>query len=164
MRLIDLTGQRFGRLTVTGRASHRMYRKHVAWICRCDCGETLTTIASSLHRGATNSCGCIRRNDHKVITYAAAHIRVSQAKGRAAEHDCVDCGGEAHQWSYDHADSIEYVSPPRYAVYSLNPDRYEPRCRSCHHAQDRAHRARRGAAGVKPQTQTNPLTKLGSSA
>ena len=158
MRLIDLTGQRFGRLVVIGRAAKLMYGKHVAWICQCDCGATTTTIGGSLRKGVVNSCGCLRRNDHPHITYEAAHIRVRQAKGRAADYPCVDCDGEAHQWSYDRTDRVEYVCHRRFVLYSLNPDRYEPRCRPCHSAQDRAHRDRRGAAGVKPQTQTNTHT------
>lgn len=36
-RLIDLTGQRFGRLTVIERAGSDI-RKQALWMCVCDCG------------------------------------------------------------------------------------------------------------------------------
>lgn len=56
----DLTGQRFGRLTVTGRAPNRA--RHIYWLCRCDCGNEVTVRADGLTRGATTSCGCYHRD------------------------------------------------------------------------------------------------------
>ncbi len=58
MPLIDLTGQRFGRLMVVGRgkrSSHRAY-----WRCVCDCGREMETRGCSL-RGGVSSCGCLGR-------------------------------------------------------------------------------------------------------
>ncbi len=52
--LLDLTGQRFGRLVAVQVASHAP----VKWLCRCDCGETTTARSSHLREGATRSCGC----------------------------------------------------------------------------------------------------------
>lgn len=61
--LIDLTGQKFGRLTVLGRH----LSKHVSlvkyrglWICRCDCGAEVITRSHSLRAGRSLSCGCLR--------------------------------------------------------------------------------------------------------
>lgn len=54
---IDLTGQRFGRLTVTGRAGTRNKRR--LWSCKCDCGKSVSVVASSLKTGNTKSCGCL---------------------------------------------------------------------------------------------------------
>lgn len=59
MRLIDLVGQRFGRLTVVGRADNDLHG-HVRWDCLCDCGNTSTVLASNLKR-TTQSCGCLAR-------------------------------------------------------------------------------------------------------
>jgi hypothetical protein len=55
-RLIDLTGRKFGRLTVLSRAAVKNDR--TMWNCRCDCG--LEHIAQSHHllTGHTKSCGC----------------------------------------------------------------------------------------------------------
>lgn len=57
-RLIDLTGQRFGMLTVL----HRSEQPHscVYWVCRCDCGNTIEVTGNNLKRGHTVSCGCKR--------------------------------------------------------------------------------------------------------
>lgn len=62
--LNDLTGQRFGRLTVVERAEDavRANGKHrVRWLCKCDCGNYSIVDSSSLHSGNTQSCGCLKR-------------------------------------------------------------------------------------------------------
>ncbi len=55
---IDLTGQRFGRLTVSSYA--RTVGKVAYWICRCDCGNDKSIAGHSLRGGYTLSCGCLR--------------------------------------------------------------------------------------------------------
>ncbi len=57
----DLTGQRFGRLTVLGEAKERGAADKIAWRCRCDCGNEVSVISGSLLRGRTKSCGCLNR-------------------------------------------------------------------------------------------------------
>lgn len=59
MRLIDLTGQRFSRLTVIERAPNN--GKQPAWVCRCDCGNTSIVQGGNLREGRVQSCGCLRR-------------------------------------------------------------------------------------------------------
>ena len=56
---IDLTGRKFGRLTVIERAPN--YGKSSVWFCRCDCGEEKIARSGHLRSGATTSCGCYRR-------------------------------------------------------------------------------------------------------
>lgn len=57
-RVMDLTGQRFGRLTALSVVSADS--KHVRWLCRCDCGNQSTPTANKLRGGRTVSCGCVR--------------------------------------------------------------------------------------------------------
>jgi hypothetical protein len=54
---VDLTGQRFGRLTVIG-FSHYAPRSIAVWITLCSCGERRSVIGPSLKSGNTRSCGC----------------------------------------------------------------------------------------------------------
>ena len=55
----DLTGMRFGKLTVIASAGVGANRK-TRWICRCDCGaETVVGSAYHLTSGNTKSCGCL---------------------------------------------------------------------------------------------------------
>lgn len=52
----DLTGKRFGMLTVISKSCNR--NKNVYWNCRCDCGNTIEVKTAELNRGTTISCGC----------------------------------------------------------------------------------------------------------
>lgn len=54
-QLIDLTGQKFSKLTVIKRDTES---KYVKWICRCDCGNIKSVTTSHLRGGHTRSCGC----------------------------------------------------------------------------------------------------------
>jgi hypothetical protein len=55
----DITGQRFGRLTVL-RYSHSSKRGTAYWVCRCDCGTEATRRADSLNgKNKTPNCGCL---------------------------------------------------------------------------------------------------------
>ena len=64
--LKDLTGMKFGRLTVIGRGENSK-DGHPRWNCVCDCGKIKEkpVSAQSLLNGAVTSCGCYR---HEKIT------------------------------------------------------------------------------------------------
>lgn len=57
-KLIDLTGQRFGRLTVIKRSDEIATNKSAKWHCICDCGNECIKSSSSLRRFEKSSCGC----------------------------------------------------------------------------------------------------------
>ena len=59
MRVQDLTGQKFGRLTVLYRAESR--KGCTYWHCRCECGVEKDVPAGALKKGSTRSCGCLNR-------------------------------------------------------------------------------------------------------
>ena len=54
---LDLTGQRFGKLTVLAPAENIGNR--TAWLCRCDCGNLTVVKTYHLRDGHTSSCGCL---------------------------------------------------------------------------------------------------------
>lgn len=60
-RTNDLTGQRFGRLTVIGPSISRLTGKHMLWVCECECGNLSKVKTYNLISGETKSCGCYRR-------------------------------------------------------------------------------------------------------
>ena len=60
-KLIDLTGQKFGRLTVLERAEKR--GNHYYWKCLCSCGAEKIVQGCSLRNGAILSCGCLQREN-----------------------------------------------------------------------------------------------------
>ena len=57
----DITGQRFGMLTVLKRAGTNKHRKAL-WKCKCDCGRTTVVSSVDLVTGNTKSCGCLGKN------------------------------------------------------------------------------------------------------
>lgn len=57
--LANLSGQRFGRLTVVELAEPG--RRARQWRCRCDCGGEKTVTTANLRGGKTTSCGCRKR-------------------------------------------------------------------------------------------------------
>ena len=57
MKKIDLTGQRFGRLVVIREYGRK--NGHVAWLCKCDCGNEVVINGAYLRNGKSQSCGCL---------------------------------------------------------------------------------------------------------
>ena len=55
-KFIDLTGKRFGRLTVLARAENDKHR-NIRWYCHCDCGNFTTVTRGGLRSGDSQSCG-----------------------------------------------------------------------------------------------------------
>lgn len=64
MKLIDLTGKRFERLTAVRVSGH----KPVKWECVCDCGNVVNVSAGNLTKktNSTRSCGCLWASDIKI--------------------------------------------------------------------------------------------------
>ena len=61
----DLTGQRFGNLTVAERVGTDK-TVNVFWVCKCDCGNTTLPItASALKSGFVEDCGHCLKNQMK---------------------------------------------------------------------------------------------------
>lgn len=56
---VDISGQRFGRLTVVQQEGINAQRKAM-WLCRCDCGTELIVSGDNLRNGHTQSCGCLK--------------------------------------------------------------------------------------------------------
>ena len=70
-RLINLTGERFGRLVVTGLA--RREGKHTFWTCQCECGATTECRSNSLRRGRVKSCGCLKSVTRPGLRHGMSH-------------------------------------------------------------------------------------------
>lgn len=81
----DLTGKRFGKLVVVGRAPNYARKRAdgtVAnasqWYCQCDCGSPVKVIRGThLIEGKIESCGCVR-----LMRSIEAHIKHNQSKTR----------------------------------------------------------------------------------
>jgi len=79
VNFIDLTGQKFNRLTVLKLAKQRDLRTR--WICKCECGKTKEIEAYALKSGGIKSCGCFKkeltakRNTKLITTHGMTKTR-----------------------------------------------------------------------------------------
>lgn len=67
-RIVDISGQRFGRLVATeyaGRGYNTTSRWSM-WRCKCDCGNELVVRYIHLTTGNTRSCGCLLDESRKI--------------------------------------------------------------------------------------------------
>lgn len=103
----DLSGRRFGRLTVLQR-DHVHPANGSFWQCQCDCGQLKVVRQNSLIGGLTKSCGCLNHDTEKrrksmagqrfgrllVVKYVKT-VRVGSNKSFDAVWLCrCDCGQE----------------------------------------------------------------------
>lgn len=60
----DLTGSKFGKLTVVGFSHTKRYSKctKVFWKCKCECGNECVVESGKLKSGHTKSCGCAKKD------------------------------------------------------------------------------------------------------
>lgn len=74
-KLIDLSGQRFGRLTVIER-TEKESKGQARWLCRCDCGNTAIVQSYDLRSGNTQSCGCQRKEHFTHFVHGHSKERI----------------------------------------------------------------------------------------
>lgn len=79
-KFIDLTGQKFGKLTVVERVDN--IGRDTAWLCLCECGSEAVATGHKLKSGNKKTCGCSKRNVYPGETYG----RLTVLK-RAGERD-----------------------------------------------------------------------------
>ena len=72
--LIEMDGTQWDRLTVL-RFSHIDKHGTAHWDCVCRCGKELTVNGKCLRRGTTRSCGCFKRDSHRIGKGFVADVR-----------------------------------------------------------------------------------------
>lgn len=55
---VDLTGRKFGILSVIRRARFKLGKKRIYWVCQCECGRVIEAASHHLVQGDYKSCGC----------------------------------------------------------------------------------------------------------
>ena len=141
----DLTGRKFGRLTVIRMTDERRSR-HVVWECLCDCGNRHFVPSNSLLSGKTKSCGCFMIESRGVsrITHHMSNEKIyavwQKMRKRCyykSDKNYKDYGGRGivvcDDWNSDFKRFYDYVSQlPHFGElgYSLdrinNDGNYEP--------------------------------------
>ena len=139
MEVLDLKGQKFGRLAVSKRAGSDN-RGEALWLCECECGKTTTIRGSFLRRGISKSCGCLQKE--------LLAKRSIGKKNPMWAGDSVSKTG-AHMWLAENKPIPEFCErcrerPARELSYnckngewSRDPNDYEWLCHSCHCFKDK---------------------------
>lgn len=164
-KLINLTGLNLGKLTVLERDA-TISSKKPYWICKCDCGNTVSIMGDSIRRGKTTSCGCNKHNKSNTRLYTIW----SKMKSRCYNHNdskykyygdkgitiCEDWHDFTtfYSWSIDN-DYNESLTLDRINVYS----NYEPsNCRWITHTEQQ--RNKTNTIYVKYNNKTISISEL----
>lgn len=86
----DLTGMKFGKLTVLNKSENRAKDRNPLWRCRCDCGNEIETTKRKLVTGNVSSCGCGRKPPLKDW--------VGKRFGRAVVLEYAGKENDRHMW------------------------------------------------------------------
>lgn len=65
----DITGQKFGKLTVI--KFNKIVNHNPHWLCKCNCGNIKSVQRGCLISGQTRSCGCLRKE--RKLTLGGKH-------------------------------------------------------------------------------------------
>ena len=98
-KFINLTGQRFGRLT----AIKYLPEEH-KWLCRCNCGKTTKVNAYDLRSGHTQSCGCYRID--QITTHGRSRNNLTYKSWQSMKRRC-SCPPTSHCYHNYHGRGIK---------------------------------------------------------
>lgn len=145
----DLTGQKFGRLTVIQRTKNNKYG-NLMWLCQCECGKQKIVRGSHLKGKRIQSCGCLAFEiaKEKMIERNFVHGKKGTkiyAIWKAIKQRCFNpnnamyhnYGGRGiticEEWKnnfqafYDHVSKLPHFNEKGYSLDRINNDgNYEP--------------------------------------
>jgi len=93
----DLSGKKYGRLTVL---SYKESRNHgPRWTCVCDCGNEKIVDGEELKRGKVKSCGCYNRDRKKELFTTHGQTKTSEYYAwRSMKERCTKENHYAWKW------------------------------------------------------------------
>ena len=96
-KVIDMSGQRFGRLTVVKQLGTSPNRQAI-WLCKCDCGNETRSTRSNLIEGRMKSCGCLKNERVSTMnrTHGKRHTRLYRI-WLNMKNRCNNANSEAYQ-------------------------------------------------------------------
>lgn len=105
-RLIDLTGQNFGKLTVREKLPPQADGR-TRWLCDCACGNSCVVLSYTLRKRLQGSCGCAKIKDlagqrfgHLVVLRRSSRYIFLPDRGRKYLWECrCDCGNTVYRLS-----------------------------------------------------------------
>ncbi len=126
-RVKDLTGKKFGRLTVIEQCG-RNKQGGVLWQCKCDCGNNHVASNGALCAGTVQSCGCLKEERQKEsVTKHGLHQNPLYKKWQGMKTRCTnkkaanyhDYGGRGikvcGEWEHDFLSFYKWAIANGYA-------------------------------------------------
>jgi hypothetical protein len=138
-RITDLSGKKFGRLTVLSHAGQNS-RRNSTWLCECECGERKVIVRNSLTSGHSKSCGCLHSvaggeavNRKRTPEYSAWCSMIARCEVKK-DKKWPDYGGRGISvwpgWRHDYKAFLAHVGRRPTPDHSLdrrdNDGNYEP--------------------------------------
>lgn len=138
-KLIDLTGQVFGMLTVVSRQGRDATGK-TQWSVVCSCGQASVATGLNLKNGTTKSCGCLKRRKGEANPkYRPIPLDVRRTRKRAGAQFkhwrvgvlarcpvCIRCGK-------DHSLHVHHIKgSSEYPQHRFDPLNGITLCEECH--------------------------------
>ena len=94
-RMKDLSGKRFGRLTVIEPI--RYPNGKIYWKCKCDCGKEIEVYGGELRSGGSKSCGCKKRDDTIQRNWKHGHSKTRLASVYSSMKDrCYNSNAKSY--------------------------------------------------------------------
>lgn len=93
--VVNLVGQKFGKLSVESRAEKITGGRQTFWACSCDCGNKFMACTANLRSGVASSCGCERQRTSSGDDYTGRRIGIFTVVNRvgvASWSILCDCG------------------------------------------------------------------------
>ncbi len=128
IRVVDLVGQRFGRLVVLERLANRR-NDSVDWKCLCDCGNTHTAVTKYLRAGHVQSCGClqletVRKHDKTGAVWNTPEYRAYMGAKRRCQNpkdkDYAEYGGRGIECRFTSFQEFYRAIGPRPSMHHTN--------------------------------------------
>lgn len=113
-KVVDLTGQVFGKLTVIELDQESSGRRK--WICKCSCGNTVSVREYNLKSGNTKSCGCTRKEKSSVRNLNVKQVKTRDNQGGVYyfQPGEIILKGNYESESYKKSSEVkEYKLPPK---------------------------------------------------
>lgn len=115
--LLDLTGNRYGMLTVLGQGLFaEPGHQGIGWVCECDCGERISVGTKPLRDGEKRSCGCTRQPAQDLSGKRVGMLQVlerapKRPREKVAAWLCrCDCGNTVRKRTRDLQDNSRTLS------------------------------------------------------
>ena len=96
---IDITGQKFGKLTAVRLHKSGRWNRSEMWECKCECGADQIVCKSNLLSGHTTSCGCNRSLLEKKVAEILSENDISFTKNKTF-NDCRFENGALAQFDF----------------------------------------------------------------